>query len=722
MRPHYLRQFAPQGTGPNSAQILRLAANLVESPGWWTPRELAASMRVAAATLEEEQAKERRAESERLRTLQAQPAKELGGETEGLNKQEEQPARELGTDPEDPSKPEEQPARELAATPEEPSKPVEYQEPEPEAEIGQPSEPENQPASAPGTETDALSKKFLMALRRGVDSSRALQKSEDPFTQGALNGQDFVHRFVELDPHIRAGLAELLTHQGVQYHKLAIAEQVARYAVASMQLPPSDIAFARLYGVPEGNTLETLAERYYRLALQVDPQNAMAHFNLGTILARNSQIPDAIVHLEAAALSDGYYRAFADFRIAALETDASAVAERWRGARASTMHFGQYHVDLAEGLRQSGDIEAALEEFGRSLDFSHHYSPAFIIRTAPITDAAEILQTAAPARPLQSSEVVEPPAEGAECNVGSELVTPTEAAPSALDEPVEREAIPPKNDDLGAQLDALRAERQQVWTELQAYRTAAGLFTQSEGEVDIDRSIPNIFLCCAPKSAGLYIRNYLMKGLKLEFRRLSVNYWPEDILSIPACENFFRSTGCIAFNHTDAGETNIAVLEQGRQKVALNVRDPRESILSLVHYQLLHFPRGSRLFHPNEPPDDYVNWTNERRIDFFIDGVFIKYIRWMTDWLDIADAGALDVLVTRYEDLVTDESGLFRRILEFYGIPETKLRQPNVPKDRASNFRSGRIGEWREVFTPRQTQRVTRAIPSRLFARFGWQP
>ena len=57
------------------------------------------------------------------------------------------------------------------------------------------------------------------------------------------------------------------------------------------------------------------------------------------------------------------------------------------------MHFGQYHVDLAEGLRRSGDIEAALEEFGRSLDFSHYYSPEFIIRIAPMTDASDIPQT-----------------------------------------------------------------------------------------------------------------------------------------------------------------------------------------------------------------------------------------------------------------------------------------------------------------------------------------
>jgi hypothetical protein len=212
----------------------------------------------------------------------------------------------------------------------------------------------------------------------------------------------------------------------------------------------------------------------------------------------------------------------------------------------------------------------------------------------------------------------------------------------------------------------------------------------------------------------------LLHGLRLQRRWITNGTFAPDLLRENGLESFWKQRGCIAFHHTDASETNLFLLEQTDLKILINVRDPRQCMVSIIYYSLAHFPRGSRLIHPHEPPDDFQTYTLERQIDWAIDEHLQNYIDWISGWEAAINAGRVQALETDYTELLQDEAALFRKILNFYEIPNQKFEHPQLPLDARVNFRSGEANEWERVFTQRQKDRAKAMIPARLATRFGW--
>lgn len=242
----------------------------------------------------------------------------------------------------------------------------------------------------------------------------------------------------------------------------------------------------------------------------------------------------------------------------------------------------------------------------------------------------------------------------------------------------------------------------------------------SEETIAPDRSLPSIFLVCPPKSAGSYIMHRLQRGLGLERRWITNGtFWP-DLIRQGSLDQFRRTGGCIAFHHTEASSLNLFLLGQTDVKVLINLRDPRQCMLSAIHYALRHFPRGDRLVDPHEPPADFETWSLERQIDWALDTLLEKYIAWIEGWRAAIESGQIQALETEYADMVRDETAFFRNILAFYGIPEDKLKAADLALDDTVNYRKGEVNEWDRVFTPAQKQRARAMIPEHLANRFGW--
>lgn len=265
---------------------------------------------------------------------------------------------------------------------------------------------------------------------------------------------------------------------------------------------------------------------------------------------------------------------------------------------------------------------------------------------------------------------------------------------------------------------ALRHTQDVLWQ----HQIASGLIDKtSEMPVEPDRSLPSILLIAPPKTAGAYIMNTLLYGLRLERRWVSLGYFGSpDLFRHWILDAFWRDGGCIAFQHTDASATNLHFLKQTDLAIIVNVRDPRECLNSLVHYNLQHFPRPTHILQPAEPPNDYPDWSLERQIGWEIDMLLPNYVDWLNGWLDAVDRGDVRALITRYDDLVQDEEAFFEAILSFYAIPKEKFAHPRLALDTKVNFRSADPDEWRRVFTDEQKRRALTMIPDRLMTRFGW--
>jgi hypothetical protein len=65
----------------------------------------------------------------------------------------------------------------------------------------------------------------------------------------------------------------------------------------------------------------------------------------------------------------------------------------------------------------------------------------------------------------------------------------------------------------------------------------------------------------------------------------------------------------------------------------------------------------------------------------------------------------IPILVSKFEDFVRDRRFFFGRISNFFGFPEIRVPSLHWQSTAAMrNFRTGRIGEWRDVLTTGQSE------------------
>ena len=82
----------------------------------------------------------------------------------------------------------------------------------------------------------------------------------------------------------------------------------------------------------------------------------------------------------------------------------------------------------------------------------------------------------------------------------------------------------------------------------------------------------------------------------------------------------------------------------------------------------------------------------------------------------------LEILQTRYDELINNERALFDRILGFYGIPadDIEMRPPKKTIEDC-HYRCGRADEWNDVFTAEQKARALAIVGRDLLDHFGWR-
>ncbi|MEG4392867.1 tetratricopeptide repeat protein [Microcoleus sp. BROC3] len=250
--------------------------------------------------------------------------------------------------------------------------------------------------------------------------------------------------------------------------------------------------------------------------------------------------------------------------------------------------------------------------------------------------------------------------------------------------------------------------------------------------------IGTICLCILPKSGTVYIMNSLMDGLSLppySPEHLCVEgVWPDYYWKVQSSELFKKSVSCImAANHTNANDWNLFTISMVVDRLVVNIRDPRQGLLSLIHYwdnlysemidkgqdQASHYLISFSWF-----PENYFFMPLTDKITWHINNFYLpQAIKWIEGWLD-AEANPSfypKILFTRHEDLASNPQGFFEDILDFYEIEKSRFKFPQKPEfKQGTHHRKGRIDEWREVFTAEQAEKSSSMIPKRMLERFGW--
>jgi hypothetical protein len=162
----------------------------------------------------------------------------------------------------------------------------------------------------------------------------------------------------------------------------------------------------------------------------------------------------------------------------------------------------------------------------------------------------------------------------------------------------------------------------------------------------------------------------------------------------------------IAKAHIGANPINLLLLKKFCPRMVLLLRDPRQALLSLVHYMKHELDKGdahSRVWIAPAPTPDLLHGSLSEAIDWHVAHQLPNLLEWMEHWLAHAESGKSPaVLVTQYQDLRENIQTVVERILDFYQIPILAYTPKHVPKDSSTHFRKGDVEEWREVFNPSQ--------------------
>ncbi|MGH9322362.1 MAG: tetratricopeptide repeat protein [Vicinamibacteria bacterium] len=114
------------------------------------------------------------------------------------------------------------------------------------------------------------------------------------------------------------------------------------------------------------------AERAYRRTIEVDPEHVPALINLGIVLSGRRELPEAeALFRKALDVSPRHPGALASLaKIAALQGDAAAAIRNFERALAEDPAQSETHYALAQVLRREGRLPEALRSFQRALELA----------------------------------------------------------------------------------------------------------------------------------------------------------------------------------------------------------------------------------------------------------------------------------------------------------------------------------------------------------------
>jgi len=229
-------------------------------------------------------------------------------------------------------------------------------------------------------------------------------------------------------------------------------------------------------------------------------------------------------------------------------------------------------------------------------------------------------------------------------------------------------------------------------------------------EAKISKGLPSIVVVTQGKSASSPVANIFNSGFELPSFAYSLGL----LQVIESFARDFARGGACYSTHLEPTQENIRRLKAaGIDKVIVHLRDPRQSLLSMLHHVVRY---------PDEMPELARSKFHERpvadRIDHLL-AFFFSRLNWIQGWIDAESE--LDIMFSTFEDFVRDRPAFTRRYLEFYGGHDEHFSWDNAMNAGGDHrFRTGRIDEWREVFPSKRAEFLTAVIPTPMRNRFGW--
>lgn len=241
------------------------------------------------------------------------------------------------------------------------------------------------------------------------------------------------------------------------------------------------------------------------------------------------------------------------------------------------------------------------------------------------------------------------------------------------------------------------------------------------------KDIPGIFFNTLPKSGSIYLYTKLIRGLNIPSIRISGGHFPDDIIVESQLKELALGKK-ISQEHLPARRLNLQLLQLHLNKLIVHVRDPRQAVLSWVHFLEKEYRvHGEDIHLKIDPPLHplFFEWSFEKRLDWYLSEYFHYWVQWIYDWFQASQNPRFSpkILFTQQKELKQNSKQLIEKILNFYEMDLSFFSDSlQDPKEGEMHFRKGLIDEWRDVFSKKQIENSANKIPKQLFEVFEWEP
>ena len=226
-----------------------------------------------------------------------------------------------------------------------------------------------------------------------------------------------------------------------------------------------------------------------------------------------------------------------------------------------------------------------------------------------------------------------------------------------------------------------------------------------------------VFIAGLPMSATTKIKNMFGKvpGYFTRYTPMPYDVAANQDISQSAFR-YVPSWGYTLFKtHLNPSEKNINLIKKNNvKKVIVSYRDLRDVVVARYN-RLVKFPK--KKYEPYYA--EYHNMKKEDAINHCIEIVGKNYPKWIYGWFKVSQSNVDFVHFCRFEDLVTNPKSEFIKMINFYNIKlddnkinqivretegkknmETNVNEALIlPWAYSSNFRSGKIGSWKDEFS-----------------------
>ena len=230
-----------------------------------------------------------------------------------------------------------------------------------------------------------------------------------------------------------------------------------------------------------------------------------------------------------------------------------------------------------------------------------------------------------------------------------------------------------------------------------------------------------------PKSAGPALKRGIYKALDCTVFLTDASWFCfTDFLIKSWFEIFARTPSLSSGAHLPATPQNVQIIrDSGLQKVVVQVRDPRQAVVSLLHHLTTYIRGQEESLRATYLAPTYFSLDFEGQLNWLVKNIYPDFVQWIADWKAFADdpSNSTDVLFLTFEDFSTRFDKVIRTYEDFYELPSGTLTSIEVKKstDRhGGHFRKGKTDEWRRVMPTGLQTYCSNKLPDNIKKVFGW--